>query len=159
MMQIQTWFFPADRTSRQITDAVERQLLHWGAALTTEQMELLAVVITALRRVVVAGTRFVQIEVTVSLIPGNAVTVEMVDRASNEPSSRLLASLDSSTCRWGMASRPNGPGRVLWAAVELRGASRVSEAAVRLARTSRGRALRRALPAPLERTARRWLAA
>ncbi|QMU79065.1 hypothetical protein GXW83_28525 [Streptacidiphilus sp. PB12-B1b] len=159
MMQIQTWFFPADRTSRQISDAVDRQLLQWGAALTVEQMERLAVVIALLRRAVVVGARFVQIEVTVSLNAGNAVTVEMVDRAGNELLSQLLASLDSNTCRWGMESRPNGPGRVLWAAVELRGPSRVSEAAVRLARTSRGRALRRALPAPLERTARRWLAA
>ncbi|AXI76958.1 hypothetical protein [Peterkaempfera bronchialis] len=158
-MRTQTWFLPATRTSGQITDAVERQLLEWGAALTTEQIERLTAVITALRSAVVASTCIVQMEVTVYLNPGNAVTVEMVDRTGNEPPTGLLAALDSSTWQWGMAPRPNGPGRVLWAAVELSGASRVSEAAVRFARTSRGRALRRALPAPVERTARRWLAA
>ncbi|MFC1407157.1 MULTISPECIES: hypothetical protein [Streptacidiphilus] len=155
----QTWFHPVTRTGGQIAEATERQLRRWGTELTTEQMMQLAVATTAMRRAAMSCSQSVQLEVNVTLQPGHSVTVEMVERSGAELAEELLLALDSIGCRWGVVPKTRGPGCTLWAAVELHGASRFADTAVRLARTSHGRVLRKALPAPLERTARRWLAA
>ncbi|WP_370117842.1 hypothetical protein [Streptacidiphilus sp. MAP12-33] len=158
-MRTKTWFLPLSRTGDQIAEVAEQQLRAWGTELTTQQMTQMAVVATAMRSAIVLCTRSVHLEVTISLSKSNTVTVEMVERAGAELPKEPLVALDSSDCRWGVVPKPRGPGCVLWAAVELHATSRLSDAATRLARTSQGRALRRALPAPLERTARRWLVA
>jgi len=157
-MRQQTWFYPVTRTGAQIAESLERQIRLWETELTTEQVVQLTAVTSVLRSVVIAHNTFVQIEMTLRLNHGS-VTVEMVDRAAAELTSNAVATLNVSANGWGVSAMPSGEGRVLWASVELAGASRISGAAVRLARTPHGRALRRVLPPPVARTARRWLAA
>ncbi len=158
-MRQQIWFHPITRTGAQIAESVERQLRLWETELTTKQVVQLTAVTTVLRSVVITHNTLIQIEMTLTLNYGSSFTVEMVDRAAAELPSEAVAILNASANGWGVAAKPSGKGRVLWASVDLAGASRISGTAVRLARTPHGRALRRVLPPPLARTARRWLAA
>jgi hypothetical protein len=152
-----TWFVPATPDSLLgIQTAVISHLTAARGEPSSEQLDRLATVVRTLVKHGIHHGGSVQVETTVT-VEANVFTVAIVDRSAGPLHTGFAPVLGADALAWGVAPRLHGDGRVLWARFDLDHDRGGRTTVLRMARSPGGRALRRALPAPVARSARRWL--